>query len=33
MSSMEWVKEFLTNSCDINLVKHIKEKYDQLFEL
>jgi hypothetical protein len=29
---MEWVKEFLTNSCDINLVKRIEEKFDQLFE-
>jgi hypothetical protein len=32
LTSMEWVKEFLTNSCDINLVKRIEEKYDQLFE-
>ncbi len=32
LTSMEWVKEFLTNSCDINLVKHIEEKYNQLFE-
>jgi hypothetical protein len=32
LTSMEWVKEFLTNSCDINLVKHIEEKFDQLFE-
>jgi hypothetical protein len=31
LTSMEWVKEFLTNSCDINLVKHIEEKFDQLF--
>jgi hypothetical protein len=29
---MEWVKEFLTNSCDTDLVKHIDEKFDQLFE-
>ncbi len=28
---MEWVKEFLTNSCDINLVKRLDEKLDQLF--
>ena len=26
LTSMEWVKEFLTNSCDINLVKHVDEK-------
>ncbi len=32
LTSMEWVKEFLANSCDINLVKHIDEKFDQLFE-
>jgi hypothetical protein len=29
---MEWVKEFLTNMCDINLVKPIDEKFNQLFE-
>jgi hypothetical protein len=27
---MEWVKKFLTNSCDINLVKPIDEKFDCL---
>lgn len=32
LTSMEWVKEFLTNSCDINLVKRIDEKYDCLAE-
>ncbi len=32
LTSMEWVKDFLTNSCDINLVKRIEEKFDQLFE-
>jgi hypothetical protein len=32
LTSMEWVKEFLTNSCKINLVKHVDEKFDQLFE-
>ncbi len=32
LTSMEWVKEFLTNSCDINLEKHIDEKFDQLYE-
>jgi hypothetical protein len=32
LSSMEWFKEFLTNSCDINLVKRIDEKFNQLFE-
>ncbi len=32
LTSMEWVKEFLTNSCDINLVRCVEEKYDQLFE-
>jgi hypothetical protein len=26
------VKEFLTNSCDINLVKRLDEKFEQLFE-
>jgi hypothetical protein len=29
---MEWVREFLTNSCDINLVKRIDEKFDRLYE-
>jgi hypothetical protein len=29
---MRWVKEFPTNSCDSNWVKHIEEKKDQLFE-
>jgi hypothetical protein len=29
---MEWAKEFLTNSCDINLVKWIEEKFDDLAE-
>jgi hypothetical protein len=32
LTSMEWTKEFLTNSCDINLVNRIEEKYNQLFE-
>ncbi len=32
LTSTEWVKELLTNSCDFNLVKHIEEKFDQLFE-
>jgi hypothetical protein len=32
LTSMEWVKEFLTNSCDINLVKRIDEKFDRLHE-
>ena len=32
LTSMEWVKEFLTNSCDINLVKRLDEKFEQLFE-
>ncbi len=32
LTSMEWVKEFFINSCDINLVKRIDEKSDQLFE-
>ena len=32
LTSMEWAKEFLTNSCDINLVKRIEEKYDHLAE-
>ncbi len=29
---MEWVKELLTNLCDINLVKCIDEKFDCLAE-
>ncbi len=29
---MEWAKEFLTYSCDINLVKRIEEKFDGLAE-
>jgi hypothetical protein len=29
---MEWVKELLTNSCDINLVKRIDKKFDCLAE-
>jgi hypothetical protein len=32
LTSMEWAKEFLTNSCDVNLVKRIEEKYDYLAE-
>ncbi len=32
LTSMEWVKEFLTNSCDINLEKRIDEKFDHLYE-
>ncbi len=32
LTSMEWVKDLLTNSCDINLVKHVDEKFDQLYE-
>jgi hypothetical protein len=32
LTSMQWAKEFLTNSCDINLVKRIEEKYDYLAE-
>ncbi len=32
LTSIELVKEFLTNSCDINLVKCLDEKFDQLFE-
>ncbi len=32
LTSMEWVKELLTNSCDINLVKGINEKFDCLDE-
>jgi hypothetical protein len=32
LTSMEWVKELLTNLCDINLVKHINEKFDCLAE-
>ncbi len=31
-ASMEWVKELLTNSCDITLVKCVNEKFDQLYE-
>jgi hypothetical protein len=30
LTSMEWVIEFLTNSCDINLGKRIEEKFDLL---
>ncbi len=29
---MEWAKELLTNSCDINLGKRIEEKFDDLAE-
>jgi hypothetical protein len=29
---MEWVKEFLTNSCEINLAKRIDDKFDHLLE-
>ncbi len=29
---MEWVKEELTNSCDVNLVKRIDKKFDCLAE-
>jgi hypothetical protein len=32
LTSMEWVKEYLTNSCDIHLVKRIEEKFNQLLE-
>ncbi len=32
LMSIEWVKEFLTNYCDINLVKHVDKKFDQLYE-
>jgi hypothetical protein len=32
LTSMEWVKELLTNSCDINLEKHIDEKFGQTYE-
>jgi hypothetical protein len=32
LTSIEWGKEFLTNSCDINLVMRIEEKDNQLFE-
>ncbi len=32
LTSMEWVKELLTNSCDINLVKRINKKFDCLAE-
>ncbi len=28
LTSIEWVKELLTNSCDINLVKRIDEKFE-----
>jgi hypothetical protein len=30
LTSMEWVKELLTNLCDINLVKRIDKKFDCL---
>ncbi len=29
---MDWVKELLTNSCDVNLVKCIDKKFDCLAE-
>ncbi len=29
---MEWVKELLTNSCDVNLVNRIDKKFDCLAE-
>jgi hypothetical protein len=32
LTSMEWVKELLTNSCDVNLVKRIDKKIDCLAE-
>jgi hypothetical protein len=32
LTRMEWVKVLLTNSCDINLGKHVDEKYDKLCE-
>jgi hypothetical protein len=32
LTSMEWVKELLTNSSNIYLVKHVDEKFDQLYE-
>ena len=32
LTSMEWVKEFLTTPCDISLEKHIDAKFDQLYE-
>jgi hypothetical protein len=32
LTSMEWVKKFLTNCCDINLVKHIDKKFDFLLK-
>ncbi len=32
LTSMEWAKELLTNSCDINLEKCIDEKFGQLYE-
>ncbi len=31
-TSMEWVKELPTNSCDVNLVKRIDKKFDCLAE-
>ncbi len=32
LTSMEWVKELLTNLCDVNLVKCIEKKFDCLAE-
>ncbi len=32
LTSMEWVKELLTNLCDVNLVKRIDKKIDCLAE-
>jgi hypothetical protein len=32
LTSMEWVKEFLTKSCDISIVKHADQKFDELIE-
>jgi hypothetical protein len=32
LMSMEWVQVFLTNSCNNNFLKHVNEKFDQLFE-
>jgi hypothetical protein len=32
LTSMAWVEELLTNSCDVILVKHVDEKFDQLYE-
>jgi hypothetical protein len=32
LTSMKWVQEFLTNSCDNNLVKCLDDKFEQLFE-